>query len=72
MSNLQSAINVFNEYYACPCCSKGKDPVNLAAVYHQSAFDSRRYTCKDCGKEFLIPQEVKISKPAHFVKKPRS
>jgi len=72
MSSLKEAIKVFKDYYACPCCSNGKNPVELAAIYHQSSFTSRNFTCKDCNRDFFVPHEVKIVKAPVFTKRPRS
>ena len=59
-TSLPLAIKVFKDYWACPCCSDGKNVVNLAAVYHISALTHAEYICKDCNNQFLVPSEVKI------------
>lgn len=58
---LPIAIKVFKDYYACPCCSNGKDVLNQAAIYHTSAFTHRDFCCKDCNKEFHVPNDIKLT-----------
>jgi transposase-like protein len=67
--NYPLAIKVYKDYYACPQCSNGKDVVNLAAVYHVEALTHRCFCCKDCGKDFLVPPEVKIKPIPTFHKR---
>lgn len=57
------AVKVFNDYYACPCCTD--------AVYHSYAFTHREFDCKDCGGSFLVPEDIKLNKPKPFKRKPR-
>ena len=72
MNDLKEAIKVFDDYYACPCCSDGKGVLDNAAVYATEAFTHRNFECKDCRQTFLVPAHIKINapKPFHAGKKP--
>lgn len=67
---MKEAIKVFNEYFACPECSHGRDLVNEAAIYHLSSFTHREFECKDCRNQFLVPSSIKLNKPQQFKRKP--
>lgn len=60
---LPEAIHKFNEYWECP--------VGCNAVYHEYSFTHRNFMCKDCNKEFLVPEHIKLNKPEPFKKKPK-
>lgn len=65
MSNLKEAELVYESgYYRCPVC--------VDAIYHTYSFTHRRFVCKDCNQEFLVPEHIKLNKDDQFVKrKPR-
>lgn len=62
MSNLKEAVKKYDSgYYECPH--------GCSAVYHTYSFTHRRFVCKDCNNEFLVPEHIKLNKADQFVKR---